>query len=163
MNNKRNNTSFSVQNITAKAILKNSESHKSVVCNHHRNTDHTATELSQSSYSWRKKHQFDWSDASLKSLQRHQSPAQRQPLSRMIYWIIKPVKSRFRTRFMPIGWRLSISQNNKTMNKCNRTWIAFANKKRCRLTKAINTLVVISWIKLKVYYSILTIPANCTK
>ena len=32
LNNKRNNTSFSVQNITAKAILKNSESHKSVVC-----------------------------------------------------------------------------------------------------------------------------------
>ena len=41
------------------------------------------------------------------------------------------------------------------MNKCNRTWIAFANKKRCRLTKAINTLVVISWRKLNVvlFYS----------
>ena len=30
----------------------------------------------------------------------------------MIYWIIKPVKSRFRTRFMPIDWRLNTSQNN---------------------------------------------------
>ena len=49
------------------------------------------------------------------------------------------------------------------MNKYNLTWIAFANKKRCRLTKAINTLVVISWRKLMLYYSILTIPANCTK
>ena len=36
------------------------------------------------------------------------------------------------------------------MNKYNLTWIAFANKKRCRLTKAINTLVVISWRKLNV-------------
>ena len=34
------------------------------------------------------------------------------------------------------------------MEKRNRTWIAFANKKR--LTKAINTLVVISWRKLNV-------------
>ncbi len=31
------------------------------------------------------------------------------------------------------------------MNKCNRTWIAFANKKRCRHADAINTLGVISW------------------
>ena len=36
------------------------------------------------------------------------------------------------------------------MNKYNLTWIDFANKKRCRLTKAINTLVVISWRKLNV-------------
>jgi len=36
-------------------------------------------------------------------------------------------------------------QNNKTMNKCNRTWIAFANKKRCRHADAINTLGFISW------------------
>ena len=28
------------------------------------------------------------------------------------YWIIKPVKSRSKTRFMPIGWRLNTSQNN---------------------------------------------------
>lgn len=35
--------------------------------------------------------------------------------------------------------------NNKTMNKCNRTWIAFANKKRCRHVDAINTLGFISW------------------
>ena len=44
-------------------------------------------------------------------------------------------------------------QNNKTMNKYNLTWIAFANKKRCRLTKAINTLVVIAWRKLNVVLS----------
>ena len=31
------------------------------------------------------------------------------------------------------------------MNKCNRTWIAFANKKRCRHADAINTLGFISW------------------
>ena len=49
------------------------------------------------------------------------------------------------------------------MEKCNRTWIAFANKKRCRLTKAINTLVVIALVSLMLYYPILTIPANCTK
>ena len=30
----------------------------------------------------------------------------------MIYWIIRLVKSRFRTRFMPIDWRLNTSQNN---------------------------------------------------
>ena len=30
----------------------------------------------------------------------------------MTYWIIKLVKSRFKTRFMPIGWKLSTSQNN---------------------------------------------------
>ena len=56
---------------------------------------------------------------------------------------------------MPIGRRLSSLQNNKTMNKYNLTWIDFANKKRCRLTKAINTLVVISWRKLNVvlFYS----------
>lgn len=31
------------------------------------------------------------------------------------------------------------------MNKSNRTWIAFANKKRCRHADAINTLGFISW------------------
>ena len=31
------------------------------------------------------------------------------------------------------------------MNKYNRTWIAFANKKRCRHADAINTLGFISW------------------
>ena len=48
----------------------------------------------------------------IKSLQRPQYPVQRLPLSRMIYWIIRLVKSRFRTRFMPIDWRLNTSQNN---------------------------------------------------
>ena len=43
-------------------------SHKSVVCNNHRNTDHTVIELSQSPYSRRKDHQFDRSDASLSNL-----------------------------------------------------------------------------------------------
>ena len=31
------------------------------------------------------------------------------------------------------------------MNKCNRTWIAFANRKRCRHADVINTLGFISW------------------
>ena len=31
------------------------------------------------------------------------------------------------------------------MNKCNRTWIAFANKARCRHVDAIKTLGFISW------------------
>ena len=43
-------------------------SHKSVVCNNHRNTDHTAIELFQNSYCRRKGHQFDRSDASLSNL-----------------------------------------------------------------------------------------------
>ena len=30
----------------------------------------------------------------------------------MTYWIIRLMKSRFRTRFMPIKWRLNTSQNN---------------------------------------------------
>ena len=48
------------------------------------------------------------------------------------------------------------------MNKYNLTWIDFANKKRCRLTKAINTLVVISWRKLNVvlFYSYHTKAIN---
>ena len=44
--------------------------------------------------------------------QRPHSPALKLLLSRMIYWIIRLLNSRFRTRFMPIGWRLSILQNN---------------------------------------------------
>ena len=31
------------------------------------------------------------------------------------------------------------------MNNCNRTWIAFANRKRCRHADVINTLGFISW------------------
>ena len=38
-----------------------------------------------------------------KAIKRPQYPVQRLPLSRMIYWIIRLVKSRFRTRFMLIG------------------------------------------------------------
>lgn len=43
-------------------------SHKSVVYNNHRDTDHTATELSRSPYSRIKGHQFDSRDASLLNL-----------------------------------------------------------------------------------------------
>ena len=32
-----------------------------------------------------------------------------------------------------------------TMNKCNRTWIAFANRNRCRHADAILNLGFISW------------------
>lgn len=39
------------------------------------------------------------------------------------------------------------------MEKRNRTWIAFANKKRCRHADAINTLGFISWRKLNVVLS----------
>ena len=48
----------------------------------------------------------------IKSLQQPQYSVQWQSLSRMIYWIIKPVKSRSQTRFMPSGRRLNTSQNN---------------------------------------------------
>ena len=48
----------------------------------------------------------------IKSLQQPQYSVQMQSFSRMIYWIIRLVKSRFRTRFMPIDWRLNTSQNN---------------------------------------------------
>ena len=55
--------------------------------------------------------QLKWCIA-IKYLQRLQYPAQRLPLSRMTYWIIRLVKSRSRSRFMPIGWRVSTSLNN---------------------------------------------------
>ena len=131
-------------------------SHKSVVCNNHRNTDHTqqlnyfkaliAGEKAISSTEVMHRYQISSTTSIFRS---------KAVLIKNDYWIIKPVKSRSKTRFMPIGWRLSSLQNNKTMNKYNLTWIAFANKKRCRLTKAINTLVVISWRKLNVvlFYS----------
>ena len=49
----------------------------------------------------------------------------------MIYWIIKPVKSRSKTRFMPIGWRLSTSQNNHNVALGFRAiFVPFLIKKR---------------------------------
>ena len=67
----------------------------------------------------------------IKSLQRPQSPVQRLPLSRMIYWIIRLLKSRSRTRFMPIGWRRSTSQNNHNVALGFRAiFVPFLIKKR---------------------------------
>lgn len=40
------------------------------------------------------------------------------------------------------------------MNKCNRTWIAFANAKRCRHADAINNLGFISWRMRRVRFAI---------
>ena len=49
------------------------------------------------------------------------------------------------------------------MNKYNLTWIAFANKKRCRHADYKYFRVFFLEKGLMLYYSILTIPANCTK
>ena len=128
MNNKRNDTSFSVQNITTKAVLKNSDRcHISLLFVTITETLTTQTKLSQSPYSRRKDPK--WCIA-IKSLQRPQSLAQRLPLSKMTYWIIRLVKSRSRTRFMPIGWRLSTSQNNHNVHPCFRAiFVPFLIKK----------------------------------
>ena len=88
-------------------------SHKSVVCNNHRNTDHTqqlnyfkaliAGEKAISSTEVMHRYQISSTTSIFRS---------KAVLIKNDYWIIKPVKSRSKTRFMPIGWRLNTSQNN---------------------------------------------------
>ena len=78
-------------------------SHKSVVCNNHRNTDHSQLNYLKALITGEK------AISSTKVMHRYQISSttsifrSNAVLSRMIYWIIRLVKSRFRTRFMPIG------------------------------------------------------------
>ncbi len=79
-------------------------SHKSVVCNNHRNTDHSqlnylkaliAGEKAISSTEVMHRNQI----SSTTSISRSKAAL----IKNDIYWIIRPVKSRSKTRFMPIG------------------------------------------------------------
>ena len=74
-------------------------SHKSVVCNNHRNTDHLQLNYLKALIAGEKA----ISSTEVMHRQRPHSPALKLLLSRMIYWIIRLLNSRFRTRFMPIG------------------------------------------------------------
>lgn len=78
-------------------------SHKSVVCNYHRNTDHKqlnylkaliAGEKAISSTEVMHRYQISSTTSIFRS---------KAVLIKNDYWIIKPVKSRSKTRFMPIG------------------------------------------------------------
>ena len=89
-------------------------------------------ELPQGSYNRRKGHQSDWSDASLSNLFNNLNiPFKGCSYQEWYIWIIRLVKSRFRIRFMPIGWRQSTSQSNHNVPSCFRAiFVPFLIKKR---------------------------------